>query len=332
MDKTILYILFFFAFGISERISGQVNLVPNPGFEIINSCESDSLGGGIFINNAPPWNSPSDGSPDIYNSCCTYNIGSVYLWGVPSNYFGWQPAHNGNGYAGAAIYGKSTNYDYREYMQVELDSMLVNQQNYCVSFYVSFANYWKIASNNIGMYFSNSDTTILNLGFPAYQGTLNVMPQINDTNIVTDSTNWTLISGTYTSHGGEKYIIIGNFYSDSLTDTVHNMNGTVLGPPGGYYYIDDVDVHCCSCNHEAVSEIEKESIEIYPNPATTKLTLNLKTYEGNISLYNIIGEIVFTSAITNPQTEIDLSTMPKGMYFVEVRAENKIGRKKFVKE
>ena len=50
---------------------------------------------------------------------------------------------------------------------------------------------------------------------------------------------WTKISEIYTAQGGEKYIIIGNFKTDSLTDTMHVKNNA---PTLSYYFIDDISV------------------------------------------------------------------------------------------
>ncbi len=296
------------------------NLVPNHSFEIVDTCFG--LASGIYYGHVPPWDSPTGGSPDVYNSCSGTTGGSST---IPANVFGYQFPQTGNGYAGASFYNFINN---REYIQVELDSTLIDHENYCVSFYVNHANRARFAVNNIGMYFSTTQTNIAG-GSP-----LNFIPQINDTNIVSDDSVWTLIYGRFTSHGGERYIIIGNFYADSLTDTnhVHGIGSTI---PEAYYYIDDVNVHCCTCDSvsNGVSEINKEEdIMVYPNPATTSLTVTLLKGEGVLTIYNIFGEKVFTTKIINTQTEIDVGNLPKGMYFVEVRTEKGVRRKKIVKE
>jgi len=70
-------------------------------------------------------------------------------------------------------------------------------------------------------------------------------PQINYLGSpITDTLNWILISGSYTALGGEKYITIGNFNSDSNTSTAV-VNPTGSGGTEAYYYIDDVYVGTC---------------------------------------------------------------------------------------
>lgn len=187
---------------------GQTNLVPNWSFEIIDSCNFGlNCSGGLTSGLAPPWDSPTGTSSDLYNSCSTHPFCRV-----PSNYDGYQNAHTGNGYVGIICYAQNTNY--REYIQTPLDSTLISQHKYCVSFYVTLGSWLALSTNNIGMYFSPTHTHIqTNYG-------LTFTPQINQTTVVGDTTNWTEITGTYIANGGEQYIIIGNFFPDSLTDTI----------------------------------------------------------------------------------------------------------------
>ena len=211
---------------IHNLLLSQVNLVPNPSFEYINSC--DSFPNGVLVGDVPPWDSPTDGSPDIFNACNT----NLNNFSSPSNQWGYQYPHSGATYIGEVFFGLGQ--PGREYAQVKLDSILVDQKKYCVSFYVSKSNSYNYAINNIGMYLSQTHT------YTPSTNRLNFIPQINDTNIVSDVLNWTLISGQYTATGGEQYIIIGNFYPNSATDTLA-INSSGL-EDWSYYYIDDVSI------------------------------------------------------------------------------------------
>ncbi len=300
----------------------QVNLVPNPGFEIVNYCEEDSLAGGIWNHDAPPWDSPTYTSPDLFNSCCSL-ISGIQFFGTPWNTFGYQYAHSGNGYAGA---GFCNTINYREYLQVKLDSELVSAQEYCASYYIVSGSNTKIASNNFGLYFSAIQTNI-----SGFSGVLSYTPQINDTTIMADTLNWILITGHFIAQGGERYLIIGNFFPDSLTDTVH-LAGT---DNESYYYIDDVDVHCCTCetSHIGINEPKEEYLNVYPNPATNVLTIKTEQpTKSNLSISNVLGEVVFTTLITTANTDIDISSLPKGVYFIKLQTATQSINKKFIKE
>lgn len=69
--------------------------------------------------------------------------------------------------------------------------------------------------------------------------TLPLPAQIRSKNIITDTLNWSRISGLYKAHGGEKYITIGNFTSRENTTKIYFWR-----PDEIYiaYYIDDVSV------------------------------------------------------------------------------------------
>jgi gliding motility-associated-like protein len=72
------------------------------------------------------------------------------------------------------------------------------------------------------------------------------LPQIENPlgNIISDTVNWTEISGEYIATGGEQFITIGSFYPDSI---IHIAYGDTIHPPGAwpYYFVDDVYVYLC---------------------------------------------------------------------------------------
>ncbi|HLG33944.1 MAG TPA: T9SS type A sorting domain-containing protein, partial [Bacteroidia bacterium] len=73
---------------------------------------------------------------------------------------------------------------------------------------------------------------------------------------------------------------------------------------------------------------------VFPNPAFSNLSISVKgnSVAAECRIYNMLGEIKLTSAITNQRTDIDISALSAGVYFVEVISENKIGRKKFIRQ
>ena len=286
----------------------QINLVPNASFELIVNCPFPVLVSG----DVSPWDSPSDGSPDDFNTCSP----QFSSQGVPNSSLSYQQPRSGNGYLGALFFGDIY---FREYMQVQLDSMLIANKKYCVSFYVNMANNFNKASNNIGMYFSSAHTYIPSTNY------LNFIPQINHDSIVSDTANWTLISGNFIAQGGEKYIIIGNFFPDSACDTL-NLNGTY---DGAYYFVDDVDVHYC--DPSGVNELSNEGgFEVYPNPSTGVFILESKNKISSIKVYNLLGEKIYNEELKETTTTTINLNAPPGVYFVEVTTAKGIQRKRIV--
>jgi hypothetical protein len=314
--KHYLPILFFIICFISAK--AQTNLVPNPSFEIHDTCPN----GPSQLSYAIPWESPTTGTPDYLNNCDTTNTVSV-----PKNFWGFQYAKSGVAYAGffaCFTYPDSTSsYNYREYIEVKLDSPLIANKKYYVNFYVSLADSMNYATDNIGLYFSQ--TYISRSDFHAFGFT----PQIANTlgNILTDKVNWMKISGQYIAIGGEQYVTIGNFKNDINTDTVHVSGGSAnLGQSdwyGGYYYIDNICITLDSLGcvfTMGIPEIQKnKTINVYPNPVAT--ILNIDNNTGIISNYvivNLKGITVSKGNLNNGINQIDIAMLDNGFYILEI--------------
>ncbi|HLG36068.1 MAG TPA: gliding motility-associated C-terminal domain-containing protein [Bacteroidia bacterium] len=218
-----LYLLFLTVMPLLSF--SQVNLVPNPSFEDKIVCPN----GVGQIDSCQKWFNPTMGSPDYYNSCA-----STIQADVPLNVNGYQYARTGEAYAGIFIY-LSNLADEREYIEVKLTESLVTGKEYCISFYVSYSDAISLASSRLGAYVS-SDSILQN-----NSNVLNEQPQVENPYglFITDSVNWKLISGHFTAAGGEKFLTIGNFYPDALTDTLRLIQSAISSVS---YYIDDVSL------------------------------------------------------------------------------------------
>ena len=210
--------------------SQNINLVPNPSFEIYNSCPTSQ--GDIY--KASGWFNGCYWNPDYYNSCANFNNPT---FGTPiSQANNFQIPKTGIAYAGIHIYSGGNNL--REYIAIKLIKTLIKDKKYCMKFFTSFGA-TSHAMDLIGAYFS-TDSIICNNG-----NLFNKTPQICNPygNVLNDTLNWMKISGNFVSVGGEKYLYIGNFYPDSQ-NTIVPFN---LSFPNtiSYYYIDDVSV--CDC-------------------------------------------------------------------------------------
>jgi subtilisin-like proprotein convertase family protein len=65
------------------------------------------------------------------------------------------------------------------------------------------------------------------------------------------------------------------------------------------------------------------SVGIYPNPSNGKFTIDItgaQMTHNTLEIYNVLGERVFQSELTAQKSEIDLSSSPKGIYFVKIFA------------
>lgn len=216
--------LIFFILKISNSFCQ--NLVPNSSFENYSACPLSSAQASLVI----AWSSPINNDADYFNSCSSNQSISV-----PHAGSGYQQAKSGSGFMGIYTYNGINN-NYREYIRTTLTNSLAINQYYKVTFFCSSMGVLTYATNNIGLNFSNAPINSTGTG-----NVLNIPVHITKYNnpVISDSLNWIEISGIYQANGGEQYVTIGNFNSDSNTDTLNDGN---FNYSGAYYYIDDVSV------------------------------------------------------------------------------------------
>ncbi|MFN8714737.1 MAG: T9SS type A sorting domain-containing protein [Bacteroidota bacterium] len=158
----------------------------------------------------------------------------------PLTGFGYQNTHSGANMGGFSTYienpPQGTNY--REYIQARVAQPLLAGK-YRVSFYVSLANSSKRATGNMGAYIS----TIRPLQSTTTWGPLNnLTPQIVYSSIISDTTNWVLVTDTFTASGGEMFITIGNFDRDNVQPRQNVQSAMNTQSNFAYYFIDDLNI------------------------------------------------------------------------------------------
>jgi hypothetical protein len=78
----------------------------------------------------------------------------------------------------------------------------------------------------------------------------------------------------------------------------------------------------------------KNEISIYPNPATTAITINnLPLTNNDLLITDILGSEVYHHAIINQQsTIINISNLNNGVYFYQIKNDKETLNGKFVVE
>jgi len=313
MRKIFIIFCVFFAF----NCKGQ-NLVLNPSFEDTIPCGSYQ---------GPPqlpcssWFWASSGSSDFFSE----QPNCMYTLSAPSNFAGFQYARTGIAYSGLGTYVAPFTAipEYREYIEGVLADTLKAGHIYCVSFYVSAADRCKFITDAIGAYFS-VDSIYEPLNNSALS---NFLPQINNPsgNIISDTLGWTLVSGTYTAQGGEKYITIGNFYGDNNMNIDSLNNNAPLGNSGAYFFIDDVSVIDCTVGINEVND-NLSSGKLYPNPATKVVYFenNLSEKEnGTLQLMDITGREMASYKLNKGNLLAIPTPYARGVYLVKINITGK---------
>jgi hypothetical protein len=220
---------------------------------------------------------------------------------------------------------------WREYITGTLSEPLQSGRTYCISAYVSPAELYAcidsmksygMAAKSIGAYLSSTFNKIQTETI--HPETPQIELYKEDGGYIADSTTWTLVSGTYVAQGGEKYITLGNFKSDALTDLI--VNGDVYDPDSNnfcYYYIDNVSITKCS----GVGLLEiPYNINIYPNPAQdlVSVTMSKNVSNAQLNIYNLTGQLISQKQITQSDQTIPITELDNGVYIFVIQNEDTI--------
>jgi len=286
------------------------NLVPNGDFEQYYNCPPSIN----HIDSAKFWFQPTVGTSDYFNQCGSGTFPATSA-NIPNTAYGFQQARSGAGFAGIHRWVQG-GINYREYLEILLDSSLTINDCYHFEMYINLCNVCKFNTYNIGVYFSDTIIT----GVPNTQP-LSYIPQITNTfGNNPDTLNWTLVSGDYIATGGESYLIIGNFNDDVSTDT--STYNPLASQNAAYVFIDDLSL--AHCFPVSIGELNNNTINIYPNPITDKLNVKIKNNEqSEIILYDLSSRKLLQQTFTNT-TIINTEQLAKGMYLYEVRNKNGI--------
>jgi hypothetical protein len=149
------------------------------------------------------------------------------------------------------------------------------------------------------------------------------------------------------------YVFDQTGYNSSLLETQYlrykdtvSTIWDVLAYHGGYpwkpvFYMslsvnedNDDTVHiAASSTPPSVTQIANLISNIYPNPATTQLTIDLANAgEANAIIYNMLGQEVLQKTLSNMNNRINIATLPPGMYVVKVKQNEKIHTVKMSKK
>ncbi|MCB9348938.1 MAG: hypothetical protein H6573_15730 [Lewinellaceae bacterium] len=207
-----------------SRHSHAQNLIPNPGFEQYVANPNVT---GSGVNESIAWEK-LDNTTDFFHRA----YGSA-LHGIPLNFRGYQETASGSGYAGIRTYPALTG----EFLVARLSAPLEKGQMYQAGFQANLSNLATYATDDIGMAFFYD--------IPEEQSVRDSIFHIKNPEgrFLTDTVDWTEVSGYYLARGGEQYALLGNFAAPRDVNVIVNVENNDM--PWAYYYIDDVVVEPC---------------------------------------------------------------------------------------
>jgi hypothetical protein len=319
MKKNFTLFTFYFFLPLlcnMQRVTAQ-NLVPNPSFEIYDTCPN----GQCQVIYATGWEIYSL-TPDYFNACAS-------TWSVPKNPAGYQLAASGNGYTG--IYCGGPDYTEREYFGTTLTSPLIIGKQYQIKMKVvstekSIQGYF---CNNLGVLFST-----VSYAYPCDQLIPNLLPQnfahIYSSDIISDTVNWVTISGILTADSAYSYLIIGNFFDNANTQfSAFDSTGF-----GAYYFLDDIEVYPDTILDTTLinaQNILSNIVSVFPNPANDKIYYkNDRKSSLSILLYNQYGIFIKEQIIEKSEQFVSTHDIPNGIYFLQIHSSDFTLNKKII--
>ncbi|MBL0012919.1 MAG: T9SS type A sorting domain-containing protein [Flavobacterium sp.] len=73
-----------------------------------------------------------------------------------------------------------------------------------------------------------------------------------------------------------------------------------------------------------------DSITVFPNPTASRITINCNTNIKSLELFDTQGRILQT--VLGNQNNLDISSKPKGIYFLKINTEKGSKVEKIIKE
>lgn len=147
-----------------------------------------------------------------------------------------------------------------------------------------------------------------------------------------------------TTNGGTGSASITNETGGTSPYTVHWSSGTsgnsVSGLIPGTYTVTITDSRGCDqtdtfavIKYNGVNDINPDiSFAVYPNPARTEVVVDIQNNfsEASISLKDLLGQTLVSTAATSPQTTLHLSPFMEGVYFIEVQQAGRVAVRKLI--
>ncbi|MBX3165296.1 MAG: T9SS type A sorting domain-containing protein [Bacteroidetes bacterium] len=130
------------------------------------------------------------------------------------------------------------------------------------------------------------------------------------------------------------------WYKLPSTTAIDTISGMWVKPPiGTHTYVVRQELECSSLKWDTVIvnvkekiidttdisvnelRIENEKLRIYPNPTSGMLNVEclMLNGEAELQIINVLGEVIKHSTLTTKHSQIDVSELPNGIYFVNIR-------------
>jgi OmpA-OmpF porin, OOP family len=278
------------AFVLSLNFVQAQNLVSNPGFEDSLGCPM-TLGS---IDLCKDWYAPTFHHNEYYTPCVPgWPQSPPIMQGQM-----WQYAHSGHDIIALEMYNSFIYpggvFD-RGYVQTKLLKKLTIGHHYRFSIYTSSVvddkngSFFVLSCNNTGVLFTTyaiKDTVAPH----SLVQTPRLQPQVLFTQVVDDTSNWTLLTQDFVADSSYEYLTLGNFFNNAETQTIKQAYATPGSSLSAYYAFDDVSLIDLDAVGVDQLKVESEKLRVMPNPVVNQLSVIGYQLLGNtIQVFDVLG-------------------------------------------
>ncbi|MCC7501900.1 MAG: T9SS type A sorting domain-containing protein [Flavobacteriales bacterium] len=142
------------------------------------------------------------------------------------------------------------------------------------------------------------------------------------------------MSGSFVSDSAYQYLMIGNFFSNALTDTLHFADPNSVFPwyPRGYTLIDAVCVSTSpmGCDlGQGVGEGSASGPELFPNPAYDQFIVVGRNGAG-LLVTDALGRMVRQGRVDSDRWVLEVGAWARGTYVLRLEWDGRAEVHKFV--
>lgn len=305
--------------------------IQNSSFEEYTACpqSNSAYPNSMWIDSVIGWYAPTAGTSDYFNACTTGTNNA------PNGYLsGYQVPFDGVGFCGFYAYGNDYTQNDRmwcEYVQTQLLMPLKINVKYKFSMRIAKGNDYTLAVKNIGANF----TEFANIDFTNTKPYNHTPTVLNNIGFITDTLDWTLVSGEFTAAGNENYLTIG-WFGDTITDDftffvppdIDSITGELLYDSWSYYLVDSLKIF-----EIQPSVIDFELNVITPNADNINDVIDFSAYqfqELNFVILNRWGNVVWQTNDPNAKWDGKITTgdlVTDGVYFYRLNGLGYYGNK-----
>jgi hypothetical protein len=144
---------------------------------------------------------------------------------------------------------------------------------------------------------------------------------------ISDSVNFYLADFRFSINSQDYIVKTWKWVDLSTLGIVDSLSFGLLSSDNGAYGMNTPAYFCMdnfNGNTVNVKENSDDIFSIYPNPCSEKLHINFKDENSakKLSLTDISGKEIMTINIAANPTDIDVSSLSKGIYFIRISGEN----------